>query len=105
MQGNRCVIFHHGHFIESIYQLMTILKNLIFPQLEERTRKIWDLEAENFAWIDFFWSTLGRSGDFGKDVEIIYDKMQNETQFRKLVENLAISLAEKYGKTGWLTPR
>ncbi|MFI5332388.1 MAG: hypothetical protein ACHQ2F_15320, partial [Desulfobaccales bacterium] len=86
----------------SIYQLMTILKNLIFPQLEERTRKIWDLEAENFAWIDFFWSTLGRSGDFGKDVEIIYDKMQDETQFRKLVENLATGLAEKYGKSGWL---
>ncbi len=100
MKGNRGVIFHHGHFIESIYQLMTILKNLIFPQLEERTRKIWDLEAENFAWIDFFWSTLGRSGDFGKDVEIIYDKMQSEEQFHKLLNTLADSLAKKYSITG-----
>ena len=63
-------------------------------------RKVWDLEAENFAWIDFFWSTLGRSGEFGKDVEIIYDKMQDEAQFRKLVENLAIGLAAQYGISG-----
>jgi hypothetical protein len=102
IKGNRCVLFHHGHFVESIYLLMTTLKNLIFPEQKDWTRKVWDLEAENFAWIDFFWSTLGRSGEFGQDVEIIYDKMQDEAQFRKLVENLATGLAEKYGKTGWL---
>ena len=106
-QGGRCVIFHHGHFVESIYLLMTTLKNLIFPEQKALTRRVWDLEAENFAWIDFFWSTLGRSGEFGKDVEIIYDKMLDETQFRKLVENLATGLAAKYGISdddllGWL---
>jgi UDP-2,3-diacylglucosamine pyrophosphatase LpxH len=99
-QGNRCVLFHHGHFIESIYQLMTTLKNLIFPKLETRYRKIWDLESENFAWIDFFWSTLGRSGKWGQDVETIYEKMQSEEQFRKLLNDLAHSLAEKYDITG-----
>lgn len=103
IKDNRSVIFHHGHFVESIYQLMTTLKNLIFPEQQALTRTVDDLEAENFAWIDFFWSTLGRSGDFGQDVEIIYDKMQDETQFRKLVENLVTGLAEKYGKSGWLS--
>ena len=104
-QGDRCVLFHHGHFIESIYQLMTTLKNLIFPKLETRHPKIWDLESENFAWIDFFWSTLGRSGKWGQDVETIYEKMQSEEQFRKLLDDLAHSLAEKYYITGlgdWL---
>ncbi len=99
-QGGRCVIFHHGHFVESIYLLMTTLKNLIFPEQKALTRRVWDLEAENFAWIDFFWSTLGRSGEFGQDVEIIYDKMLDEAQFRKLVENLATGLAAKYGISG-----
>jgi mRNA-degrading endonuclease YafQ of YafQ-DinJ toxin-antitoxin module len=107
MKGNRSVIFHHGHFIESIYQLMTTFKNLIFPDHKDLTRMVWDLEAENFAWIDFFWSTLGRSGEFGKDVEIIYDRMQDEAQFRNLVENLATGLAAQYGISdhnllGWL---
>ena len=87
IKGNRGVIFHHGHFIESIYQLMTYLKNLIFPKLEDVPRKVWDLESENFAWIDFFWSTLGRSGEVGQDVEIIYEKMQSEEQFRKLLNS------------------
>jgi hypothetical protein len=81
---------------------MTTLKNLIFPAQQALARTVDDLEAENFAWIDFFWSTLGRSGDFGKDVEIIYDKMLDENQFRKLVENLATGLAAKYGKSSWL---
>jgi hypothetical protein len=102
IKNNRCIAFHHGHFVESIYQLMTTLKNLIFPAQQALTRTVDDLEAENFAWIDFFWSTLGRSGDFGKDVEIIYDKMLDENQFRKLVENLATGLAAKYGKSSWL---
>jgi len=104
-QGNRCVIFHHGHFIESLYQLMTTLKNLIFPKLEKRYRRVWDLESENFAWIDFFWSTLGRSGEMGQQVETIYEKMQDEEQFRKLLSSLADSLVEKYKITGlgeWL---
>jgi hypothetical protein len=107
IRGNRGVIFHHGHFIESIYLLMTTLKNMIFPDQEKKDPKVDDLEAENFAWIDFFWSTLGRSGEVGKDVEIIYDKMLDEKQFRKLIENLATDLAAKYGildtdLIGWL---
>ena len=57
--GKKCVIFHHGHFIESIYRLMSILKTMVFPDRKEPDT-IWDLEAENFAWIDFFWSTMGR---------------------------------------------
>jgi hypothetical protein len=99
-RDNRCVTFHHGHFIESIYQLMTNLRNLIFPELEQRERKVWDLEAENFAWIDFFWSVLGRSGEVGHDVELIYEKMQSEEQFQRLIYTLAESLAEKYDITG-----
>lgn len=100
-QGNRGVLFHHGHFVESIYQLMTTLKNLLFPELERRYRKVWDLEAENFAWIDFFWSALGRSGEWGREVETIYEKMQSEEQFRRLIHTLAESLAKQYGVTGW----
>jgi hypothetical protein len=108
MRGNRCVIFHHGHFIESIYKLMTTLKNLIFPEQEQRYRMVWDLEAENFAWIDFFWSTLGRSGEVGQDMEVVYEKMQNEEQFQKLLATLRASLVEKYNITGlggWIDSR
>jgi Calcineurin-like phosphoesterase len=84
----RAVIFHHGQYIEPIYSLMSRLRDIFFPG-RAGPDKIWNLEAENGAWIDFFWSTLGRSGDVGTGIGLIYAKMQNEEQFNKLLENLA----------------
>src|SRR5262249_15672347 len=76
--SKKSVIFTHGHFTESIYLLMTELMSMFFPKRREPTL-VWDIEAENFAWIDFFWSTMGRSGAAGGDVELIYDKLQDPT--------------------------
>ena len=99
-EDQKCVIFHHGHFVEPLYHLMSILRNLIFPD-REMPRHVWDLEAENFAWIDFFWSTMGRSGEVGQDIELIYEKMRDREQFKKLLYNMADSLAKKYDLPGW----
>ena len=100
-QDNRkCVIFHHGHFIESIYMLMSILKTMFFPA-SQIPDDIWDIEAENFAWIDFFWSALGRSAAVGKTVGMIYEKLQDEKQVKILLSNFAKSLAERYDLPGW----
>jgi hypothetical protein len=96
---NRCVVFHHGHFVESIYMLMSILKTMVFPG-SEIPEDIWDIETENFAWIDFFWSTMGRSGAVGKGVGRIYEKLQDPQQVKKLLVNLAEGLAKRYGPSG-----
>lgn len=97
---SRCVIFHHGHFVESVYWLMSALKTLLFPT-SEIPKDIWDIEAENFAWIDFFWSALGRSAAVGKGVGSVYEKLQCERQFKKLLTNLAQGLAQRYDLPGW----
>src|SRR6266702_1250722 len=96
----RCAIFTHGHFAESMYLLMSKGRGLIFPKAAE-PELTWDFEAENFAWIDFFWSTMGRSGAVGTDVEVIYDKLQNESQLRLMISNLASGLSNKPGRAGW----
>ncbi len=96
----RCVVFHHGHFVESIYRLMSTLKTMLFPA-SHIPSEIWNLEAENFAWIDFFWSTLGRSSAVGQGVGRIYEKLQNGDQFKKLLANLAQGLAKRYSLSGW----
>ncbi len=98
--GTKCVIFHHGHFIESVYLLMSILKTMLFPG-SEIPKDIWGIEKENFAWIDFLWSALGRSGDVGKGVGRVYEKLQDPTQVRRLLANLAAGLAARYDLPGW----
>jgi hypothetical protein len=98
--SSRCVIFSHGHFIESMYMLMSELRGLMFPN-SKPANSIYTIEAENFAWIDFFWSTMGRSGDVGKDVELVYDKLQDDKALGKLVGNLVDGLDARYDLPGW----
>jgi hypothetical protein len=96
----RAVIFTHGHFAESIYTMVTRLMTVLFPERVKPTQ-VWELEAENFAWIDFFWSALGRSGQAGEDVELIYDKLQDKAALDGLLKNLACGLAQHHKVPGW----
>lgn len=97
--GQKCLIFHHGHFIESIYQLMTTLKYLFLGI--KGPVNIEDLERENFAWIDFFWSTMGRSGQAGQAVESIYEYMLHPKYFKEFLAKFAQNLANEYNLPGW----
>jgi UDP-2,3-diacylglucosamine pyrophosphatase LpxH len=92
----KCVVFHHGHYIDNLYMLMTTLKTLVFGEKREMPEEIWEIEAENFAWIDFFWSTLGRSGDVGESVEMIYEKMHYAPAFKKVLSGLGKNIADNY---------
>ena len=91
--GKRCVIIHHGHYIESMYQLMSSLNLLMFNK--PLPRNITEIEGDNFAWIDFFWSSLGRSGDVGQDVNRLYDMLQSEKAVDRLVLTLATAIADR----------
>ena len=96
----RAVVFTHGHFVEPIYRLMSTLRSMVFPDRKPPVH-VWDLEAENFAWIDFFWSAMGRSGEVGADIGLIYDRLQDEDAREALLAALARSLAERYDLPGW----
>ena len=89
----KCVIFCHGHYVESMYSLMTSLRSKIFPD-RTKPRTFEYLEQENYAWVDFFWSTLGRSGSVGKDIDLIYDKIQDPEQVKLMIHNIAQSFTE-----------
>ncbi|UCF16803.1 MAG: metallophosphoesterase [Phycisphaerales bacterium] len=104
--ASRCVVFHHGHFLDPLYRLMTTLRTLAFPKRREPLA-IWDIEAENFAWIDFFWSTLGRSGEAGKAIERVYEKMYDPKQFKTFLHDFIDNLDHKYDlpSIDWVTNR
>ena len=89
--GRKGIVFHHGHFVESMYRLMSVLNELIFDRPTPPEIGRW--EAENFAWIDFFWSTLGRSGDVGVDVALIYESLQSKAATDHLIGRIADGVA------------
>lgn len=89
----KCVVFHHGHYVESMYHLMTTLKGKLFPE-RPKPDIIWEIEGENFAWIDFFWSMAGRSGEVGKEMEIVYEKLTNPKRLKEFLDQRAEVIAE-----------
>jgi len=91
---SQCVVFCHGHYVESMYSLMSSLRADIFPG-HQPPATLEDIEIENYAWVDFFWSTLGRSGSVGRDISLIYDKLQDSKQVKVMIGNIANSLTKK----------
>lgn len=87
-------LFHHGHFVEALYHLMSELALMLAPDLKP-PQSVGAIEAQNFAWIDFFWSALGRSGDAGPLVENIYISLGVDKARDRLVRNLAGGLIKK----------
>jgi Calcineurin-like phosphoesterase len=93
---DRTVVVSHGHFTESIYSLMSQLKDILFPN--QRLGRFDDIklwEAENFAWIDFLWGTLGRSGQVGFDLGFVYADLSSVEALDGLVANITAALLAK----------
>ena len=99
-RGDRCIALHHGHFIEPAYSLMTSLNRIAFQV--DPPAHVGDLEADNFAWIDFMWSALARSGSAGASVRYIYDHIQYIEDRKQLVDRLALGLAHAWKNATWL---
>jgi len=94
--STRTIIFHHGHLLEELYRLMGLLRQLLFRE-EELELRLDDIESLNFAWIDFFWSTLGRSGSLGTHLETLYETLnQCPERLTEYADNVAAGLASRY---------
>ena len=99
--GLRSVIFTHGHFIEPLYTLMSQLNCMIFRE-SATPDTVLELEQENFAWIDFFWSTMGRSGLAGKQVQRVYEKLASEAGREDLSKRLGAGIVERFFGNDWI---
>jgi hypothetical protein len=95
VREDRCIAIHHGHFIESAYQAMSTAISLAFPD-HKMPATVYDLELENAAWIDFFWSALGSSGEIGQRIENVYEATRDEAALRRIADNLAAGIANRY---------
>ena len=74
--GRRAVVLGHGHFIEPLYRLMSGLDD-VFGSGNAGPLEASHLESDNGAWIDFFWSSAGDSGDVSAVVRNLYESLQS----------------------------
>lgn len=84
----RAVILHHGHYAEGIYHLVSRAYRWLFPGRPEPST-VEALEGENFAWIDFFWSLLGRSGAAAPDIETLSEMLHYPEHVGEYADELA----------------
>jgi len=87
--GKNCILAHHGHFAEPTYRLMSTLNNFLNEVDNNMPTDIDELQRENFAWIEFFWSMLGRSGRVGEMVESLWEQILDIEHSRVLARKLA----------------
>lgn len=74
--GARVVVLTHGHFLEPLYRAMSLLDQ-VFSSPRSETSEAWQLEADNGGWIDFFWSSMGASGDTMNVTRSLYESLQS----------------------------
>jgi UDP-2,3-diacylglucosamine pyrophosphatase LpxH len=74
--GRRAVILSHGHYIEPLYRMMSLL-DTVFGSPRSGVVEAWQLEADNGGWIDFFWSSMGDSGDIMRVTRSLYESLQS----------------------------
>ncbi|MGH9114770.1 MAG: hypothetical protein ACRDWW_02975, partial [Acidimicrobiales bacterium] len=102
--GHRAQVVSHGHYTEPIYTLMSRLRAILFPAQADagEMTSVETLERENFAWIDFLWSTLGRSGDVGIDVAQVYADLQSASNLDVLADRMTTVLASRPHNAPWV---
>jgi hypothetical protein len=85
--GRRCVLFHHGHYVEPLYHFFSALRRWLFPD-RPPAQSIDEIEEENFGWIEFIWSLLGRSGGAGADMRALFRMLRDPDLFDEFASDL-----------------
>lgn len=88
-------LFHHGHLMEDLYKMSSLLRDRILSDLpmEELKKKflrtdLREIEVENWPWIDFIWSSFARAGRVGKTLETFYELLSNPEGIETLVQRV-----------------
>lgn len=89
----RCVVLHHGHYVDAIYRLMSTLNALMAPDAPPPT--VAQLEQQNGPWIDFLWSDLGSAGATGRSATTLYEVMRDGGASQQYLEGLSGLVLDK----------
>lgn len=96
----RCVVLHHGHYVDPTYRVMSML-NLAgqprVPGTPPPPLTVGQIEAQNGAWVDFLWSDLGSAGATGATATTLYEVMRDSGESHKFSLHLAKLLVRRVG--------
>jgi hypothetical protein len=95
--GRRAVVLSHGHFIEPLYRAMSALGDVFERRQRAGLPSADELEAENGAWIDFFWSSMGDSGDISVWARDMYESLQSEEAIEAEVKAIGRAITDRAG--------
>ena len=103
----RCVVLHHGHYVDPMYRVMTMLNAQAPGRSAGRNPgavTVSELEGQNGAWVDFMWSDLGSSGltgaGAGKLYEVMRDAAASHGFAQRLAALLVAKLSQNFGMSG-----
>ncbi|HJS04154.1 MAG TPA: hypothetical protein VJ832_11780, partial [Variovorax sp.] len=106
-ERRRCVVLHHGHYIDPMYRVMTMLNAQAPGRSSGRNPRavtVADLESQNGAWVDFIWSDLGSSGLTGAGAGKLYEVMRDAAASHDFTQRLAAALVarldQNFGMSG-----
>ncbi|MBM7068949.1 hypothetical protein [Actibacterium sp. 188UL27-1] len=83
----RAVVFHHGHFVDATYTMMSRLVDVLTGKRRRHSAQA--LADENANWIDFGWSSFGEASDLCKIVNDLYTGAENGAEARQLRDRAA----------------
>ena len=97
--GQRAVFVTHGHYMEPVGTLFSAMARLADPS-SPPLDSVDLIERENWAWVDFFWGSMGRSTRTGAMIEKLYDSMQDPRAVQAMLGGLALSVTKH--QSPWL---
>lgn len=80
----RCVLMHHGHYVDSTYTAMSSLNQALWRQKPPAT--VAEIEGQNGPWVDFLWSDLGSAGATGQGVMTLYEVLRDAGASRRFTQ-------------------
>jgi len=95
--GAKAVLLTHGQYIESTSRAMSAFLRLIAPHIPPPADAA-AMEEENWPWLDFFFSSMTRSGKPGALLAGIYDIAQDSRDLDALVDVVAANVTSHSGR-------
>lgn len=91
---DKVVVFHHGHFLNSFIRFVSKIKAWVFDTADP-VNTVYELENDNFAWLDFAWSSFARSGysDFNY-LFGLYEGLKYKTLKKTIINRLSNGISE-----------